>query len=111
MSARDREERTHSHTPSAGRKGLLVYWQDHVATYALPERGAITIGRSRECDVFIDHPSVSRKHMTIHVHQGGVSVEDLGSSNGTRLGGRRLAPKKPEPLPAGAILEIGLATV
>jgi pSer/pThr/pTyr-binding forkhead associated (FHA) protein len=38
-------------------------------------------------------------------------VEDLGSSNGTRLSGRRLPIRKPELVPRGALVEIGVATV
>jgi pSer/pThr/pTyr-binding forkhead associated (FHA) protein len=42
----------------------------------------IIVGRDAECDIVLDNPGVSRKHVEI-THQGdGFSVKDLGSSNG-----------------------------
>src|SRR5215471_6298181 len=96
--------------PAARGRGILVYWQDHVSTHELPARGSLTVGRSRECDIAIDHPSVSRKHVAIHV-DAVVTVEDLGSSNGTVLNGKRLKAGEPQRLPAGAVVEVGLATL
>ena len=50
--------------------------------------GVHTLGRATSCEVQIDEPSVSRQHARIHVDDGGVAIEDLGSSNGTRVGGK-----------------------
>src|SRR5262249_18264557 len=47
-----------------------------------PAHGAIVIGRSPECDVWIDDPSVSRRHATLHLGQS-LLVEDAGSRHGT----------------------------
>src|SRR6478735_10619779 len=49
---------------------------------------ALTIGRSPECDVCIDHPSVSRHHAVL---EGGppLALRDVCSSNGTLVGARR----------------------
>jgi hypothetical protein len=43
----------------------------------------------------VQHPSVSRRHARLTVAGRGVEVADLGSSNGTRLDGRRLAAAAP----------------
>jgi pSer/pThr/pTyr-binding forkhead associated (FHA) protein len=49
-----------------------------------------TIGRSPDCDVFLDDVTVSRKHAVIAEVDGGFVIEDLGSLNGTFLNRRRI---------------------
>ncbi|MDB4933814.1 MAG: uncharacterized protein JWP87_786 [Labilithrix sp.] len=88
---------------------VFVFWPGGVATYELPARGTLTIGRAPDCTVTIDHPSVSRRHAALHVEDG-IYVEDLGSSNGTRVGGRRLEANRREMLQPGSLVEVGLAT-
>jgi hypothetical protein len=48
------------------------------------------IGRSRECEVQIGDPNVSRKHAEIRREGGGYVVVDLGSTNGIEVNGRRV---------------------
>ena len=51
-----------------------------------------TIGRDPECEIVIDHDSISRRHATLSVApMGGVLLTDLGSTNGTWLNGKRVA--------------------
>jgi diguanylate cyclase (GGDEF)-like protein len=45
----------------------------------------LVIGRGDNCDIHIDDNSVSRRHAAIEVSAGGVTVADLGSTNGTFL--------------------------
>ena len=45
--------------------------------------GKITLGRSRQCDLSVQEPSISRKHAFLTVGGGRIRVQDLGSSNGT----------------------------
>lgn len=52
----------------------------------LPE-GELVVGRSRDCDLVIRDASVSRAHTLISVVAGRVTVQDLGSSNGTLVNG------------------------
>ncbi|MEM7352454.1 MAG: FHA domain-containing protein [Acidobacteriota bacterium] len=54
-------------------------------------QGELTVGRSRACDVAIDDPSVSRKHVILETATGAVRLRDLGSSNGTFINGTRVA--------------------
>jgi len=49
-----------------------------------------TIGRSKRCHVFIDDPFLSKNHARIFLKDGYFYVEDLGSTNGSFLNGRRL---------------------
>lgn len=85
---------------------LLVIEGDNAKSYPLPARGTVTVGRSEECEVRIDHPSLSRRHASIEI-EGGIWIRELGSTNGTRLGGRRLRPEERVPLPPGELVEIG----
>jgi pSer/pThr/pTyr-binding forkhead associated (FHA) protein len=58
--------------------------------------GANTIGRAPECDVTLAAPSLSRQHARIMLtdtsssspRRWGVTIEDLGSLNGTRIDGK-----------------------
>lgn len=51
------------------------------------EGSAVTVGRGQACDVVIDQPFVSKQHLRI---LRGTVVVDLGSSNGTFVGGERV---------------------
>ena len=51
---------------------------------------SIVIGRDDGVDVLIDNPSVSRRHAEIRLGDDGWVVEDLGSSNGTFIGGTKI---------------------
>ena len=74
---------------------------------AFPLHGAeVVIGRAPGCDVTIDHPSLSRRHA--RVRRGArTTVEDLSSTNGTRVGARLLRGGPPVELDGGAGFQIG----
>ena len=48
----------------------------------------ISIGRSPDNDIVVDDPTVSRHHARITVQDGKYQVQDLGSTSGTRVGGK-----------------------
>jgi hypothetical protein len=56
-------------------------------THPLEGSGPWTVGRSESNEVTIDDPNVSRRHARISRADKGFVVEDLGSTNGTMLGG------------------------
>jgi pSer/pThr/pTyr-binding forkhead associated (FHA) protein len=84
----------------------------------------VIVGRKPECDLRLDHKSVSKMHCVIVKTDGLLLVRDLGSTNGTRVNGQRvrraallpndqlsiasfkyrifLGPDAPEPHPAPA---------
>jgi DNA-binding NtrC family response regulator len=63
---------------------LVVVTGEAISVTPLPERGVLTLGRGEECEIRINHRSVSRRHAILHVDVGPVlQLEDLGSSNGT----------------------------
>lgn len=70
----------------------------------LPD-GEHVVGRSRESDVVVRDATVSRAHALIAVDGGRVTLQDLGSSNGTRVNGERM--REETVLAAGDQLRLG----
>ncbi len=87
-------------------RGLLAIGDGFVATFELPDAATVVVGRSADCDICIDVPNVSRRHVLIHA---GVetTIEDLGSANGTYVGGRRLERGESVVLGPDAVVELG----
>src|SRR5712691_4331749 len=50
----------------------------------------IVVGRKEECDLRLDHKSVSKMHCIIAKTDGLLLLRDLGSTNGTRVNGTRV---------------------
>ena len=53
------------------------------------DRDWVVIGRGRGADVVIAEPTMSRAHAAIGYDGQGFFVQDLGSTNGTRVNGSR----------------------
>ena len=69
--------------------------------------GSYYLGRSKDNELSISNSSVSRKHLRIDVSPREVRVTDLGSTNGTKLDGSRLAPNQAATWSDHEIIEIG----
>jgi hypothetical protein len=54
------------------------------------DREQTTIGRSPDCDIFLDDVTVSRRHAVVARGDAGFTIEDLGSLNGTFLNRSRI---------------------
>ncbi len=67
-----------------------------------------TIGRSRECDVVIPDPNVSRTHAEIRHIGTDWFLVDLGSTNGTELNGQEV---KRQALAGGDVIGIGTTDI
>ena len=50
----------------------------------------VTVGRSRECDVVVNDPNVSRRHAELRREGQAWTVADLGSTNGIKVNDRRV---------------------
>jgi pSer/pThr/pTyr-binding forkhead associated (FHA) protein len=70
----------------------------------VPQGERTTIGRSPDCDVFLDDVTVSRKHAVLVHKDDAYYIEDQGSLNGTFLNRRRIESGR---LENGDELQIG----
>lgn len=61
------------------------------------------LGRGSGCDIVIDDPGISRKHLEIDVTPNGVIARDLGSTNGTYVEGHQV--------PAATLLDGNTITI
>ena len=69
------------------------------------EQRTYTVGRAPQCDIVIRQHGVSRRHAKLVVSTDGITVEDLGSSNGSYFDGSRLT--KPVKVPWGSLVVLG----
>jgi Protein of unknown function (DUF3662)/FHA domain len=70
----------------ASRQALLV----GEGKRTLVSGGHAVIGRSRDCDVVLQDPNVSRRHAELRREGDGWEIADLGSTNGVKVNGRRV---------------------
>ena len=66
--------------------------------------GRNVIGRGTEADIRLPDTGVSRKHVDVVLDGGTATVEDLGSTNGTLVNGRRISRQA---LVDGDVIRIG----
>ena len=67
----------------------------------------LELGRSRDSDVLLEDPGVSRRHARLSVLPLGLEIQDQGSENGTLVNGQPLPRRRPCPLGPGDVVEIG----
>ena len=65
----------------------------------------VVLGRSREADIVLQDPNVSRRHAELRRDDGGWQIVDLGSTNGIKVNGRRVDN---QPLRQGDQITIGV---
>jgi hypothetical protein len=76
-----------------------------------PYPDQISVGRTRNCDVVLRSPSVSKLHAHFrHNPDGRLMLVDHGSQNGTRVNGRLLVENQPQPLSIGDSIQFGRLT-
>lgn len=67
----------------------------------------ITIGRNPDNDIVLSDSSVSRQHARVRSEQGCLTIEDMGSANGTYVNGYRIQLRR---LSASDTIQIGSST-
>ncbi len=106
------EERTRSQVvggvPVQRKPRVLVLWDGGFHSRDLEPDQSLVIGRSENSDLQVDDASVSRRHASVEFKET-VYVRDLGSTNGTRVGGTLVPKETPIVVQPGEIVEIGIA--
>ncbi len=87
---------------------LLALWDGGYASCPLPEAGKIVIGRSESVDLCVASNVVSREHAVVTAGEPPM-IQDLWSTNGTRVDGRRITAAEAAPLAPGRVIELGNA--
>ncbi len=73
---------------------LTFIWGPRMGELVLLEKNEITVGRSPDCDLWIEDGAISRKHFCLQIAGKGVSLKDTGSTNGTLVNGEKVSEKK-----------------
>lgn len=77
--------------PSQRRNACLVQYSGSQLGKRFPLDGEnMSIGRSPQTDICLDEPSVSRRHAALTISHDTLTVEDLGSSNGTFVNDKKI---------------------
>ena len=85
---------------------MVVLGSGLPVTHTLPPEGEVLVGRSENADLRIDEESISRKHAILRVSER-ITLEDLGSLNGTRVRDRQLSKGDIEEIVPGEAFELG----
>src|SRR6266850_2340588 len=88
-------EKLFAPVPLGKRHCLTICVAGKMQMVTLPARGTVVVGRAHEAGIRVDARTVSRQHARLWVSPGLVTVADLGSQNGTRVNGERLAGERP----------------
>ncbi len=84
---------------------LLVAGEGLLTTFPLL-RSPVVIGRDADCDVVLAHATLSRRHAQLDLGPP-MTVQDLGSHNGTRVATTLLRAGQPVPITVGESFHVG----
>lgn len=87
-----------------GRRILFVR-SDTSAGQEVEVSNVVVMGRSEEADVVLGDPYASDFHMRLVAAENGITLHDLGSTNGTYVNGRRVTA--PLQLRRGDTIQVG----
>jgi transcriptional regulator with GAF, ATPase, and Fis domain len=90
--------------------GLLVGCEAGASLVPLGAGCSFVLGRDRSCDVVVNDASISRRHARLIVDDT-ITLEDLGSTNGSTVQGRRLGKGEHAQVAIGSVIELGSATL
>ncbi len=94
-------------SPELGGYELLVTGYGTVSSVPLPHEGELLIGRTEPAVVILPANSVSRRHALLRVRRDEITLQDLGSSNGTLVRGERTRAHEAVTLAPGESFLIG----
>ena len=91
---------------------LVAVTREGTKEHVLARGKSCTIGRGEDCELHVAEKSISRHHVRVTYSKGGELIaEDLGSANGTRIGGHVLGEGDTHIIVAGDVLQIGTVYV
>jgi pSer/pThr/pTyr-binding forkhead associated (FHA) protein len=85
--------------------GLEFIEPDSHAGQRITVAQPVTIGRNVGCDVMVEDTYLSGRHATLHQDDGDLTIEDLGSTNGTYVNQELI--KHRTRLERGDIVQVG----
>ena len=71
------------------------------------EDGLILGRDSQSCDLHITDQAISRRHAKIYINNGDIWIEDLGSTNGIFINGKKIRANQSAPFNSSSTLAIG----
>jgi hypothetical protein len=80
--------------PAPAGAAVVLSWAGRRSRF---EQERIVLGRSRDADVQVEDPNVSRRHAELRYEGGAFWIVDLDSTNGVEVDGRRVKRAKLEP--------------
>jgi DNA-binding NtrC family response regulator len=89
---------------------LFVIGNGILTAHPLRQAGTLTIGRSSNCDIEVDDHSISRRHAILNIGEA-MTIEDLGSANGTFVRGNRVRFGQPTSIAVGELVGLGNASI
>lgn len=105
------EEQTSAEAGTEEQAEVVAYWCSEDGELRIPlSPGMYTIGRRPTNHIVLPDPYVSGNHAILTVQPDGVSIEDVGSTNGTFVDDTKLIPHVAAPLPVGVKVQIGQGT-
>lgn len=84
---------------------MSTYWLKYRGTRFPVRRGETIVGRSAYCTIVLSNRLASRQHCALTLTPDGLSIADLGSSNGTSVNGERVEDTRK--LEVGDVIRIG----
>jgi len=69
---------------------LVIYSGATVSRVYVLRKEKIVIGRDPGCDLELDSMDVSRRHALLRCSDADVTIEDMGSTNGTKINGEKV---------------------
>ena len=96
----------------SGALHLVAMGDGVVIQLPLPASGEVAIGRGKDVDARLDAPSISRRHALLRIeNEYEITIEDLGSANGTRVRGQALVKGMPVSLRLGEVADVGALVI
>jgi pSer/pThr/pTyr-binding forkhead associated (FHA) protein len=102
---------------AAAGEARMIFAMPDGATIAIPAKNEVVIGREDPIsEVFPDldltscggmEKGVSRRHAVMHRSDGGYTIEDMGSTNGTYVNRKRIQPNVPQQVQPGDEVRFG----